>query len=323
MARNPRTAIAGARAAGTPQRFAFPDDIETSENNLVSFGIMEAEASITGSVFSGGTVSLSVEKTYVLPLPKPLTDMYPVKYDTNFSFTQAALQTLGVAGSAGGLIDGPGGRAAQAATGTAVNQYRMVTLAQPEFRRHQLNWKLAPRTPEESLALARIIHSLRVGMTPDTFGESRILLLFPKIYLLFFIPNVQYMYKFKPCVLENITVTYDGEQQTPAFYRTVDGIGNNPPESLIVNTTWLELEYWIRDDYAGADGTTDLPSNDFSSVYNWYSVPSGSGAFSSPGRTTNAATQNRVIQQIVGGGDALLNRLGNQIFGTQAGGGTE
>ena len=293
MARNPRTAIAGARQSGVTQRFVFPSDMEAGQNSLVSFGIMEAD------VVGGVGLTLEVQKTYVLPLPKPLIEHLPVKYDTHYNLSQLFTDVVdgALAGSARSAVSrqqgplaqalsGPAAGALRGLGGVAFNAFRMVTLAQPEFRRHQLNWKFAPRTPEESTTLAAMIQSLRIGMTPDTFA-GRAILLFPKIYLMFFIPNTQYMYRFKPCVLENLTVTYDGEQQTPAFYGALAD-GNHPPESLIVSTTWLELEYWVREDHTrnqgvgGPIGTSGLPSNSFDDAYNWYSIADGEGEFVAP-----------------------------------------
>ena len=85
-----------------------------------------------------------------------------------------------------------------------------------------------------------------------------------------FFPNVQYLYKFKPCVLTDLQVTYDGEAQTPAFYRAIDATGNNPPESLIINTSWTELEYWVRSDYGSVQD--DLPTNDPTDASFWYNL---------------------------------------------------
>ena len=297
MARNPRSAIAAARNADVTQKFTYPLDIEAGgTNDIISFGIMEA--GVTG--VGGGGISLGIEKSYVLPLPKPLVDQYPVQYDTNYNFSQLLRSIGDVAATPSGVTPGipgpgtrvtdffnsPGARAIGAAAGVVANQFRMVTLAQPEFRRHQLNWKFAPKSAAESTRLAELIQSLRIGMTPDTFA-GRAILLFPKIYLMFFIPNTQYMYRFKPCVLENLTVTYDGEQQTPAFYGALAD-GNHPPESLIVSTTWLELEYWVREDHTrnqgvgGPIGTSGLPSNSFDDAYNWYSIADGEGEFVAP-----------------------------------------
>lgn len=303
MARNPRSAIAAARNADVTQKFTYPLDIEAGgTNDIISFGIMEA--GVTG--VGGSGISLGIEKSYVLPLPKPLVDQYPVQYDTNYNFSQLLRSIGDIAATPSGVAPGrpgpgtrvtdffnsPGARAIGAAAGVVANQFRMVTLAQPEFRRHQLNWKFAPKSAAESTRLAELIQSLRIGMTPDA-APGRVILFFPKIYLLFFIPNTQYMYRFKPCVLENLTVTYDGENQTPAFYYGIDGLGNNPPESLLVSTTWLELEYWVREDHTrgtdGAGGFSGLPSNSFDDAYNWYSVPDSDAAFVAP--VQNEATR--------------------------------
>jgi hypothetical protein len=72
---------------------------------------------------------------------------------------------------------------------------------------------------------------------------------FPKIFQISFSPNPIYMYKFKPAVLEGLTVNYAPGGQ-PSFYRASgETDGQNPPEGLDIAMQFLELEYWLNGDF--------------------------------------------------------------------------
>jgi hypothetical protein len=232
-------------------------------------------------LFSGDTSSfstdLNLKGSYRLPLPLQLEDKFPIQYGTGYSLAE---QTAGVVGKA---VVGAGNRIAQPA-GYLVNNFRTVVLNQPQFRRHQLNWKLSPRNYQESVALQSIAYGLRKAMTPKMqFGKF--VLRFPRIFLMSFTPNPKFLFKFKPCVLENLTVNYNGGNPVPSFYKPEGdpGSGNIPPETLVISTSWIELEYWVdtldseesqlpQSDYKFSDDGSGLPSNDAKDVYNYYNL---------------------------------------------------
>ena len=98
---------------------------------------------------------------------------------------------------------------------------------------------------------------------------------------MFFQPNVKFLYKFKPCVLTSISVDYKGGSGVPAFYKPQENTQSraapgsplaaqqeginlqfSPPESIILNTTWLELDYFVQQHYENDhNDTEDLPTN--------------------------------------------------------------
>lgn len=237
------------------------------------FGIIEAEWAV-------GSKVLSPIKQYRLPLPMPLVDNFAVSYDPNHQYFSSVnlVNALPVTASLFG------------ATGIQLNTFKGVTLGQPEFRRIQFQWKLAPRSYAESEDLNQIFTGLRIGMTPPTI-QGKWAFIFPRIYILYFFPNSKYLYKFKPVVLESLSVDYAGGNPVPAFYQAAPGsvqtsgatgpelpdsvLGSNlaentPPESLMVTTTWLELEYWTQKDYK-VDSNFQPTSNEFD-VWNFYQL---------------------------------------------------
>lgn len=170
--------------------------------------------------------------------------------------------------------------------GVKVNTFKTVTLDSPEYRQFELNWKLVPRNYKESVQIQSLITSLKRGSAVRFVSGPRGetvpgLFAFPKIYLLHFQPNVKFLYKFKPAVLRSISVHYDGGSGTPSFYapqplktaaagsalaaqqleNNQNAIQNSPPESVIINTNWLEIEYWKNDDYKSDPNDKEMSSS--------------------------------------------------------------
>lgn len=225
---------------------------------------------------------------YKLPLPVPLTEQYTVNYDHDFNLASAVTDAI-PGGSAGGRILGNIATSGLLASGLSINQFKSITLKNPSFRTHDLNWKFSPKNFQESIAVQSIVYGLKRGMQP-TLESFRTLFGFPNVYIMFFVPNIQYLYKFKPCVLQELAVDYLGGNPTPAFYGSTspkNGVSNdynlpsnlqgeaptqnigynaslNPPESIVMKTRWLELEYWIKSDFKDKDSTS------VTDVFNWY-----------------------------------------------------
>ena len=198
-----------------------------------------------------------------IPLPiRGLQDQFDVMYDQNLNYgtpigTAAELSATGF-----GLL----GRGS-AAAGLSINTFKSVTLSAPQFRRHNLTFKMAPKDFNEAKAIQKIAYLLRRAMTPKRalFGA---LFEFPDIFLIAFSPNSKFLYKFKPCVLERINVDYTGGNQAPGFYRQQGNPSNAPPESVVITLQFLELEYWLESDYK-TDGE-GLPQSDPLDVFNFY-----------------------------------------------------
>jgi len=163
----------------------------------------------------------------------------------------------------GGIIDLIG-----ALSGVKIQNAKVVSITDPQFRTFALSWNFIPRSYKESLEIQKICYNLRKNMTPVRVDRFSYVTVFPAVYTMFFQPNVQYLYKFKPCVLTSITIDYKGGSGVPAFYKPQDekNLQSSPPESIILNTTWLELDYFVQQNYDNdmdnTPGNEDLPSND-------------------------------------------------------------
>lgn len=299
---NPASVIQNALDKQTVSTLTFPSDLpkyfftilETDYKRIGSAAraLVQGFDTTEASAFSGenaGSYQLNPEKRYRLPLPTPLTDTFEVEYDQNFNYLGAAIKAAGaLSGTIGGAAARIGGlaesaiRAAGAASGITLNTFKTVTMEVPKYRTFQFSWKLAPKNFREAQDIQRIVYGLRKGMTPkrDPTG-NKLLLQFPKIYVMYFSPNPKYLYKFKPAVLTSIAVDYSGGNPFPAFYRATGADQESPVESVVISTSWLELEYWLDslEDPSLSDyklDSTGLPTNDPFDSWNSYTMRTGS-----------------------------------------------
>lgn len=277
------------------------------------FVIIESQLGWSGPIGGG----LTFEKVYKLPFPTGLLESYQVNYDQHQSMgdltrvaaavaepivTRGAGAAAGGGGTTQGILENLGGnlgavgRVAGAALGISLTSFKSVTLKTPSYKSHELSWKFSPKNFAESEAIKQILYSLKTGMQVSSGGILGVNLVFnfPKVYLMFFAPNLQYLYRFKPCVLEACQIDYMGGNHAPAFFADPSGGGgrpaegdftdrsrvlpdgstqtanytggNNPPESILLRTRWLELEYWTQEDF----NRTGADSNDPFGAISWY-----------------------------------------------------
>jgi hypothetical protein len=129
--------------------------------------------------------------------------------------------------------------------GVAQNPFLTVLFKSPTFKQHQFSWKLAPNNENETTKLKQIIETIRYNMlpamAPSTGGT---LLTYPNIALIQLMPNDQYLYKFKPCVVESMSVNF-APAPTPAFFNTTDA-----PVEVHLSLQLKEIEYWLQEDVA-------------------------------------------------------------------------
>jgi len=275
VGRNPAQVInngGSASALSKTASYTYPVDLPPVHLNIV-----EADIKISTNINKPGNI-ITTDHMYRLPLPLQMTDNQEVAYNDNMSYLQAAATAAtSIGGAATAALAGAASAAAQlggALSGVVVNTLKGVALEQPMFKKHQMSWKLSPKTAEESARIQRIITKMKIGALPHqdkNFGRG--ILHFPKIFIPYFYPNVKFMYKFKPCVMTNIEVDYIGGNQAPAFFAQT-----NAPESLILKITLLEIEYWMREDMREEKlDAAGLPSGDFQDPFNFVKVVNLSG----------------------------------------------
>jgi len=257
--------------------FTFPPDLPKYHFVLIE------NSWTTGTALTG---RLTPRKTFKLQLPTPLTDGFEVNYDPNFSYLNVLRDAAGnVLRDAAGKVAGGAGQAlAQgvgAALGLTLNRFKQVTLSSPSFRSFSFTWKFSPKNFKEAQEIRKITFALRKGMAPkrESATDSKLVLQFPYIYTMYFSPNYQYLYKMKPCVLQAINIDYQGGNPFPGFYRAqTSGIEReSPPESVVMQTQWLELEFWLDSENPSVsdykhDGNYIPTANPFDG-WNFYARP--------------------------------------------------
>lgn len=148
------------------------------------------------------------------------------------------------------------GATARAFLGYSPNQFMTVLLKGPSYKNNEFSWKLSPRNEDESLILNTIIRVLNNYMAPGIALGGGVFT-FPSIFEIAFIPNSKYLFKFKPAVLENFSLSYSGSG-IPSFYRPgvkTDNLG--APESIELRMRFKELEFWLNGDFKNTTNPYD------------------------------------------------------------------
>lgn len=263
-ATGPATVIQRAIDSKTLKLDFFPFDLPphhfTIVQGVTANGVAGLSTGVTTTNFGG------FDRAFKLPMPGNIQDTHSIKYDHTFNWLNLIASGTGL-GSAGGLAT-----KILSGLGFAVNTFKAVTLVGPEFRTFQLEWRLFPKTFDESKALQRMIIALQTGMAPPKNTTTGLVFNFPKIYVMWFTTGTsgqdgsRYLFKFKPCVLQGIQVNYQGGGPVPAFYKNEED--QAVPEGIILSTSWLELELWTRQNFENSIETDELYNSDPFSAFN-------------------------------------------------------
>jgi hypothetical protein len=154
-----------------------------------------------------------------------------------------APKALASAAGIGGLVD-----QALQLTGLAQNPFLTVLFKQPEFKRHQFSWKLSPNNYRESNTLRDIISTIKSNMLPAMAPSAGGTLL---TY-----PIEEYLYKFKPCVIESMSVNY-APAGLPSFFKRTSA-----PTEVTLSLSLLEIEYWLKEDIVDPSGGMRMRAGD-------------------------------------------------------------
>jgi len=120
--------------------------------------------------------------------------------------------------------------------GMAKNNFQVIMLKGPSYKKHEMNWKLAPKSQTESDELKKMINQINNWSAPG-IAFSGTYFTFPKVFNISFV-GTDYLYKFKPCVCTDVSVNYTASG-VPSFFK------NGAPESVNLKLSFWELEYWL------------------------------------------------------------------------------
>jgi hypothetical protein len=210
-----------------------------------------------------------------LPIPNNLVDTTKVTYGEEGSDSaqgagiEAGLKGGNAQGGGGGFVGGLASAAAGALAGKAVstaanlasgltgvstgqglqlgglaqNPFLTVLFKSPTFKRHSFKWRLMPNNQQESDIIKNIIETFRSNMLPAMAPSAGgTLLTYPNMAQISLYPNESYLYKFKPCVIESMSVNF-AAAGSPSFFK-----GSNAPTAVEISIDFLEIEYWLKED---------------------------------------------------------------------------
>lgn len=229
---------------------AFPNDLVQGTREFytrISFADYEY------GLATGGSGSLTMGESVILPIPRKLNDVEVILWE-EFSGTNAALGVAGNVAQSTGMLSGGWTSAAvagiQAAAqgasiqqGATVNPFQFMMFRRPNFKEHTLQWQLAPNTKDESETLKKIINTMKKAALPSAYGGmfGNYLQKYPKIAMVQFRPN-NYLYVIKPCAIISVQVDYTGSGG-PSFFKS------GAPTIVNLTLQLKEMQLWSQDNY--------------------------------------------------------------------------
>lgn len=170
----------------------------------------------------------------------------------NIGTTVAQAGATGLAGAVGGgaaagLSSLPAAlqNPVRALAGIAPNQFLTILLKGPAYKKFTMEWTISPKSPEHARVLKNAITMIKNAQAPSlgALGVSTAYFFsFPKIFRLYFKPNDEYLYQFKPCVLEDAQFNYTGSGM---FAPTRIGA----PDTIKIVLNFTEVEFWLQGDF--------------------------------------------------------------------------
>lgn len=261
--------LSNIEGGGTIGGLQFPSDRGKYFMSLGLHDYSRSASDLMGVILG----KLNITNTITLPLPQQMTDSHNVNYaeealgqglgattEAGSNLMNAMAGNMSNIGQALGGLLGAGAQTildgfknltgvnapqlSQALTGLAPNQFLTILLKGPQYKKHSFTWKLSPRNEGESESIRAIIALLNNSMAPGM--KTNAFFTFPKIVTLSFMPNSNVLYRFKPAVIENMTVNY-APSGAPAFYRRTEA-----PDTVELKLDFLEVEYWLTGDFGGS-----------------------------------------------------------------------
>ena len=128
------------------------------------------------------------------------------------------------------------GSALSASSGTALNPFKETVFESVDFRSFAFKYKFFPKNKKESDDVYNIINTFKFHMHPE-MSEGKLFFIYPSEFNISYYFGSEgngYFHKFATCVLENMDISYGGEQ----FSSFRDG----SPTEINMSLTFRELE---------------------------------------------------------------------------------
>jgi len=164
--------------------------------------------------------------------------------------------------AAGGTIAAKFGGTAKATvaniTGAAPNPHRVVLFQGVQYREHQFQYRLSPKSSAETQTITRIINNLKYYMHPEFGGggggiTARAFLSYPELFRIKF-KNDTHLFQTLPCVLKSLQVQYH-PMGYPAYIRAD---GDIAPVEVDIQMSFQETEIITKDFIKGENFTSEI-----------------------------------------------------------------
>jgi len=215
-------------------------------------GLVE-QTNVTYNKESLGSVAGSVVDAASQGVPTSFADLRSQIGQVTVGTGAAAIQTL--AQSAPNALN-----AISALSGIAANPFQTVLFKSPEFRSHTFRWKFAPENVSETNELNNIINTFKYHSLPGISAAGGVFFSYPEILEINFRPSDEFLYRFKPCVVESINVNF-APGSAPSFFKGTGSTRAPAPTAVNIELRVQEIEIWTKADYLrNADGRFNASS---------------------------------------------------------------
>jgi hypothetical protein len=137
--------------------------------------------------------------------------------------------------------------------GVALNSHMAVLFDNVGFRNFTFNYKFLPRNNKESQQLQKLISALKFAMYPSLPDSNRYLFKYPDEFEIQFAETINAnLFKFKRCVLKDMSVNYNGDG-VPRFF---DETG--APVVVDIQMTFMETEIFTKEDFVNDDNVIEV-----------------------------------------------------------------
>lgn len=226
--------------------------------NTESLGMAGKFASEVGAAATGGVNSIADSLAGILTSTN-------VKESIKYYAAQAATEFAGAIPGIGDAIKG-----GFYGAGITRNPYEVQMFQNVNFRSHSFNYKFVPKSLDEQNTINQIVKKLKLHMLPTYTSAEKTYFKYPEFFEIVIqagVPNTKddmnnYLFKFKPCVLESVSVNYNPEG-SPFYHDTGNG---KAPVSLTVDLSFKEMLIPDRDDIEAGSNSGVSEVNNYISV---------------------------------------------------------
>lgn len=233
------------------ETFGSPEKIIEGITKTTGEAKESSISEVAGEIASRAIASIQTERNYpfkecemelVLPLPNNLIEVVSHDFSSTEGLISSGFSKVPGVGNITDLGSKVGAKTNQRKI--MINPDKFQNYIGSEPRRFDFNFKIVPSSLEEAASGARIAHLLKKYSSPELpGGTATTIMIQPRFFVLCFgNPVLQKLINPLPCVLTNISLSYDDGTYVST---TFDGI----PKVLTLNLSFAETRTLVQDDW--------------------------------------------------------------------------